>query len=114
MADSSRSKPGTPRVALPKIPLWKAPVPSSETAKAPPQQTARSDGKARQPVDLTAHIGARYALYILIDIIEDYKLINDQSFDYQHSLPNTRRHGLLVRSGTCLKHWSLRLPYNPA
>jgi hypothetical protein len=69
MADSSRSKPGTPRVALPKIPPWKAPVPSADTTKAAPQQTTRSDGKARQPVDLTAHIGARYALVILFHII---------------------------------------------
>lgn len=59
MADSSRSKPVTPRVALPKIPPWKAPVPPADITKAPQQQTARSDGKARQPVDLTAHIGAR-------------------------------------------------------
>jgi len=48
-----------PRVALPKIPPWKAPVPSADTTKAAQQQPSRNDGKARQPVDLTAHIGAR-------------------------------------------------------
>jgi hypothetical protein len=86
MADSSRSKPGTPRVALPKIPPWKAPVPPADTTKAPQQQSARTDGKARQPVDLTAHIGARYVLTLLPDIIKERKLMNYKSSNHEHPL----------------------------
>lgn len=63
MSETLKQKPGTPRVALPKIPPWKpaTPIDSSRAAGVPQQQSPRSDGKGRQPVDITAHIGARYA-----------------------------------------------------
>lgn len=63
MSDTLKQKPGTPRVALPKIPPWKPSTPTdqSKPVGAPQQQTPRSDAKARQPLDLIAHVGARYA-----------------------------------------------------
>ncbi len=106
MADSSRSKPGTSRVALPKIPPWKAPVPLAETTKSSPQPTTLSDGKARDPVDLTSHIGARYAPNNFSNTMKDFKLISDQRTDYEHSLDDARRHYLLLRLGSSLKYWS--------
>lgn len=62
MSDTPKSKPGTPRVALPKIPPWKPSTPTDQSKSVVPQQQApRGDTKARQLLDLTAHIGARYA-----------------------------------------------------
>jgi hypothetical protein len=62
MADVLKPKPGTPRVALPKIPPWKPQTASKEAAKAqavPLQQADWTDSTIQQML-LSAHVGARY------------------------------------------------------